>query len=382
MGLVDLWNNFVKPYANRLSYLRIPDYMVVDDHLDGSPLTADSGYFQVFAYSIHLAREREFLSYYVPTVASIVTETSANETREHVRVAGPGDLQRLEASAMGRTIVVNRPLTPMLPFRGGTVSVVAGLVAYKVKDNLPALIEVVSSVTKLAGGPAAAGTAEAIGAVAKGVGSLFTLGDKDLIVSLDHTWSGGTGDAGDGDAVALREGYWVLLNQPAGTRKDLWIKDGQLLVGPTSSQLKPLVGVDYLVLRLATASSRDDWVDFCRDELQRRDEAYEIQGDVEEADRQNKLAMAKILYSPYFTRSDKKTRLNELKAYRAPSVPVVPAHPGPTVVPSEGRTRSLAPTGGGMSLLPEADVAVNPPPTLGDDRELQELESYIWSSEA
>ncbi len=362
MSLSDLWKSLVKPQAARLTYVRIPESNVIGEQLDRAPLTAESGYFQVYAYSIHLNHEREYLSRYIPTVASIVTETSGEKSREHVRVAGPGDLQRLDASAMGRTVVVNRPLSPQLPFRGGTVSVVAGLIAYKVKDNLPALIDVVSSVTKLAGGPAAAGTVEAVGAVAKGVSSLLGLGEKDLIVSIDHTWSGSDGGE-ESDSVVLREGYWALLNEPAGTQRSLWIRDGQLMEGPVSTSLKPVTGLDYLVLRLSTSDARDDWQEFCAEEIKKRDEAYFIQNDVEEADRLNKLAMTKIMYSSYFTAKDKKNRLSELRAYREDSRAT---ETWPSILPGEALP------------LPVRDAQEWPGP-IQVDAGLEEFQSYVWS---
>jgi hypothetical protein len=332
MGVVDTWRNWVRPKSERLTYYRMPDAHVVDEPVSARGVESEKAYVQISALSVHLAHDREWFTRYVPGVAAVVTTSSAAGSREFIRVAGSNDLAALQASGIGKTIIVNKAVSPLIPFTGGSIEVVMGLVAFETKNSLPSLLELVSDVTGLVGGPAAAAAADSVGAVvSKGFEALLCNGEKDLVLSLAHRWDGADADAStsrtDGsDALVLREGFWVLLNERSTARDDLWLKDGQLMRGTTSSSLSALDGVDYMVLRIDTRPTRDDWQEFCRVEIDLRDIAA-IRGDAGEAIAQNRAAMTKIVNSSLFTRSDKQRLVNELRAWSpGEGAPVV--HPG------------------------------------------------------
>lgn len=311
MDVFDTIAEWIRPTAHRLDYFMMDNTRVRDETLSPLPAVAEEHYFQVFAYTAHLAHSRDWFNENLPAVATVVHEEYGNTSKDHVRVSGPSDLASINATSMGKTVVVNRPMTPLLPFRGGTLSVVAGLIAFQVEDNLGKLIDVVSDITALAGGPSLRATAQAIGAVTQSVSALFSTGTKDLMVSLDHTWTGNS-DGDGGPTTTLREGYWVLLNRSAdSTHDDLWLKDGQLQRGAMSSQTTPLEGVDYMVIRLALSAARDDWLDFCRDEIGKRDEAL-LLGDVQQAQVHARAAAHLIYGSDAFTNKDRRTRVSEI----------------------------------------------------------------------
>ena len=323
MGIADLWRGMVHPVATRLTYFRMEDHHVLDDAVSPTPAVAEEVYLQVSAASVHLKHDASFFSRYVPGIAAVVTETLASGTREYIRVAGTSDLEKLKASGTGKTITINKAVSPLIPFAGGSIEVILGLVAFETSNSLPGLLDVVADVSKLVGGPAAAATADTIGdVVAKGFQTLLGSGVKDLKLALEHRWDGADGGVGGSDALVLREGYWVLLNEPDRRRDDLWIKDGQLMTGGSSSDLRALDGVDYMVLRLDTRTTRDDWQDFCRDELDRRDTAM-VMGDQDEVVAQSRAAKAKIANSRLFTRKDKLRRIAELTAAETAVPPTV-----------------------------------------------------------
>jgi hypothetical protein len=322
MSAWDSIRDFIKPRATHLTYFRVTDDHVVDGSSSSTAAVANVNYFQVTAYSAFIQYKRKLFTEYVPAVSGIIQEQSGAEDREHVRVAGPSELSKIDNSAIGQILVINRPLCPRVPFRGGQVSIVAGLVAFQVEDNLDKLIDAVSAITQVVGGVAAGATVKSAGAVAHTVQSLFTAGDKELLAGIDHTFAGDEPETGATEdyTVTLREGYWVLINEASGRdHSRLWLKEGVLVEGSDSRSAKPVEGVDYMVLRIDLTSYRDDWMDFpgVTEALRRRDEAIDL-GNIEEAQRQNRVAIAAIRYSDWFTRADATRILNEINKGMAP----------------------------------------------------------------
>ncbi|WP_407341856.1 hypothetical protein [Pengzhenrongella phosphoraccumulans] len=337
MDVIAALRNLIRPEAVRLNYFRVPDTHVIGESISPQPARSQEVYFQVSALSVHLAHDRFLTKTYIPGVAAVVTTSSAGGTSEFIRVAGSNDLAALESSSLGRTILVNKAVSPLLPFTGGSVEVIMGLVAFQNSDAMPGLLNLVSSVTGLVGGPAAAAAAGAVGnVVAQGLDTLLGSGKKNLVLSLDHRWTGAEDDVANSDTLVLREGFWVLLNEESRFNDDLWIKDGQLMRGDAPDHLAAVAGIDYMVLRIDTRVARDDWESFCGDELNKRQAAAD-RGDPVEAVAQNRAAMAKIANSAMFTRADKQRLGAMLRAWSptaevaAPADVAVSGNGGPSV---------------------------------------------------
>ena len=318
MGLLETVGGWIKPLAEHRTYERLDDAQVVEARVDPAPLTAGERYIQLSAVTAHLRYSREWFERNLPAVTAVVQERAGGAEHEYARVIGPSEIEQLNVSSIGHVISVNRPIAPMLPFRGGELSLIAGLVAFQVEDNMDRLLDVVGSITRLAAGPQGEAAMGVVSAAARGVHNLFTAGDKDLVVGISHTWRGASDATApdEGAAFTLREGFWVLLNErPGRDLRRVWLKDGQLLFGDAPYSAEPLLDVDYMVLRLDAITRRDDWREFpaIREALARRDEAMNIASDGAEADRQTRLAMAAVLYSEAFTRADKERILNELR---------------------------------------------------------------------
>ncbi len=149
------------------------------------------------------------------------------------------------------------PLTPLVPFSGGTVQIEAGLVAMKGSDILQRFMDVMGSFAKLLTVPQLSTVLSVANALSNGVNQLLGIGDNHMVLGLNLAFE----SAGGGGYNDLRPLYMVIINVPSGSyaSEQLWIKESKLLYGTSQAEAQELAGVDYMLLRVETRRYRDDW---------------------------------------------------------------------------------------------------------------------------
>src|SRR4051794_25663495 len=92
----------------------------IDD--DGGEIRPHEDYFRIVLADMYLAKDRQwFRDHYPAVVASVKLNYAGRDNQEFTRLAQPS------LDARGPGAFTNYTLTPLLPFRGGSVEVEGGL---------------------------------------------------------------------------------------------------------------------------------------------------------------------------------------------------------------------------------------------------------------
>lgn len=217
-----------------------------------SPFVVDATYLRVWLTEAHLSHSRKWFTEWHPLVHAAVARSYGNTTEEQVAIINPGSIPGFDGAAAA-SVALNKPLTPLLPFPGGTVSLNAGLVAVKGDNSVRQLIDVVGGfgglITSI---PLSTGIAIAT-QVVNGFETLFGLGGNVGTLAYDSTLA----LDGGGAAVALAPGYLAVLDE-APSQGTLWVREGRLIAWPGQGPSTTVPG-SYLLLRLESRVDRDDW---------------------------------------------------------------------------------------------------------------------------
>jgi hypothetical protein len=174
------------------------------------------------------------------------------------QVAGPDALRNIDPDHLDRVAALDLALTPLVPFNGGTVQIEAGLMALPTGDPITGrFLKTMTNFSNLVAVPQLSTVLSVADAVNKGVAELFDTGSKRLVLGYQQTFA----SAGGGGSNDLRAAYIALINGDAASypAANLWVQDGVLQVGPDSSSAQPITTTDYMLLRIETRKTRDDW---------------------------------------------------------------------------------------------------------------------------
>jgi hypothetical protein len=262
---------------------------------DGAGLTPHDSYFRIWLSEAFLDKDKTWFTNHYPAVHASVRLNFGGE---------PGatftSLSRPPEGGLGPGVYGNYALTSLLPYRGGTVELQAGLTAVDGANALAAAFSVVQDFSSLIGPPLGEALGIA-GKVADGVQKLLDAGQDDVVLGLHQQYA----SAGGGGAHVLRPGYWALVRaterevRPA----DLRVEGDRLRVA-AGNGTTPLEGHDYILLRIEGRKERDDW------RFKRFEDLIAKAIDAHYADNQpsytgyRNAVLAEILSSPDLTRPD------------------------------------------------------------------------------
>jgi hypothetical protein len=294
-----MWNA-IKRWSeqNTERYLYVP---ISTPEIDPAPLVAERSYYRLWLAEMHLGRSVQWFTEVFPAVqASVQIRWADNAPVTFTRVV------RAPNEALARGVLMNYPLTELLPFKGGTVEVETALLAFQGRsamDSVSASLGILQNIGELVAAPLgqALKVAEAVN---KGIDDLVSATDGRVALSLHQAFVSGTGPN------ALRAGYIaVILATPQQLdRTRLGVRDNQLTYNG-----QPLTGFDYMLLRLERRDTRDDWrFSYLDDLMDKIARAYAEDDRNKAASFEGALKFA-IYDSEDFTFRDKKRILWEIK---------------------------------------------------------------------
>lgn len=216
------------------------------------PFVADATYLRWFLAEARLEHSRNWFTEWHPVVHAAVSRQFGNTVDEHVTIVSPGTIPGFEQAAAA-SVTANKPLTPLLPFPGGSVAVNVGLVAVQGDNAVRTLIDVLGSFGGVITSTALTTGLDVAGKVVDGFEKLLGLGAKDVTLAYDSTLSA----AGGGAAVDLAPGYLAVLDQTPPPDVALTIDDGRLAAWQQGERRSIPGG--FLLLRLESRVERDDW---------------------------------------------------------------------------------------------------------------------------
>jgi len=297
--------------ASHFLYVPIPTGRVT--YTDGrkaedTQLQSGNHYFKLWLVQMFLRNDRDWFSSWHPAVHSAISFEFGNTSQVLTNVTGPSNLKDLKADHLDKFITLNQPLTSLLPFNGGTVSLDAGLLAMQGTSDVRDLIKAIGSVAGLLAVPQLSGALAVAGPLAETVGSLVGVTDGRLMVGINQTFS----TTGGGAEALLRAGYFAVLSATA----DDYAKDKfSVEADELKYDSKTLTGVNYLLFRIECRDTRDDWDELASIRDPYREALKMLQtGHVPEAEAYLRQSITASLSAPELTKNvDRRRVVTQLK---------------------------------------------------------------------
>lgn len=300
--MATLWNSIRSLVdKNRASYVyaRIP--RDASDAADGdAPLTPQASYLRLWLCELYLGKSRAWGRDWFPAVhAGVRLKLADRDEATLSRVVRPPDGQ------LGEGVYLNHRLTELLPYNGGVVEIEAALLALPGASYLSAAIGVLQQFSSLVVPPL--GTALVVAAkVSEGVTDLVDATQGGVHLGYHDSLVSGGGGGGN----LLQPGYLAVVLATAEQ-----VDAGRLSV--TGDRLRyasrpgdpagPLVGHDYLLLRVEGRTDRDDWRMLSNiDEAMQQAVVALSQGDEERARAHRAAALAAAWQSPDLALHDRR----------------------------------------------------------------------------
>ena len=259
MSVWDSITTIFRSQAQHLEYVMLDPQQVSPAPADTAAVAAGDGYFRLWAEQMFLKMDRDWFQTWYPVVQSVTTFRFGSPAAdvELAQVAGPDRLRDVDQAHLDRVVTLQLPLTPLVPFNGGTVQIEAGLMKMQASDMVQRFLSVVGGFSSLVAVPQLSTALNVASAVSKGVEQLLGVSGNQMALGYQQTFV----SAGGGGSNDLRPCYIAIINAAGGTypAAQLWVKDGNLLTGASQAGAQPLAGVDYMLLRIETRKARDDW---------------------------------------------------------------------------------------------------------------------------
>lgn len=306
MGLWDTVKSAFEQDRQYFTYFRVPPQQVMDRPSKAQPLVAGLHYFRVWLPAMYLGKRVSWFQTLFPAVHSIVTANFAEQQNVSIpTLADPIRLGFHAAGSQGEVIARNFPLTPLLPFGGGTVTVQCGLIALDGYNYLSGFLKTLSNFAGLLAVPQISTALSVAEPLMNGMQELFGAGNGKLHLGLMETFT----------AESLQEGYIAVVRATTAeldpsrivvSRELLWQVDG-------AGQLQPLP-FDHLLLRIEVKTTRDDWETFpsiskpykdCVDALAEQDESR--------AHEHLRAAVLAAFKAPELTQAQRRVVVDELR---------------------------------------------------------------------
>lgn len=221
---------------------------------DDLPIKAGEGYFRIWMVSMFIKHERSFFRNRFAATTSDISFEFGDQKLDIVRVVSPASMLSVNAGDTGVVEVSNRPLTPLVPYNGGSIDLKVGLVSMKGNDMLAQFTSAMEDVTEHVAVSELSTVLNSLDVINSAVGKLLDV-DRDVMkIAYAETFTSSENE--------LVPGYSVIINHPDDTidPEHLWIKDDVLMLGSFGHEgAVPFRDADYLILRVETLAERDDW---------------------------------------------------------------------------------------------------------------------------
>jgi hypothetical protein len=258
MTLLENLQDFFRKDRQKLTYLTI-----APSHVKGAyssePVRAGGAYFRIVLSEAFLKQRKALFTTLHPAVHSVVKLTFGDEVVEIPAIADTTKIVP-QAKPSGDVVMRNYPLTPRMPFNGGTVELAAGLIALEGQNHLQSFMKVMGDFAGVLTVPQLSGVLALAAPLAQGIQDLFASGTIGLHLGLFDSFEGQV-DADNEVINYLRGGFLAVIRKPEVEVNvdELWVVDGTLRVGPSMDDNQPYEEVDHVLFQVITLTERDDW---------------------------------------------------------------------------------------------------------------------------
>lgn len=236
-----VWNWFDQN-ADHFTVRFIPD-------ADGAPVQPYAGYLRLWLAEGFLAKQKSWGAMHFPALhGGVSLAFVGNEPTTFTTFARPPQAWTTPGASL------DFPITPLVPFNGGTVEVEAALYQATVDGPLGIVVNLVGSLAPLIGPPLSVAAA-IVERLSEGLDQVLDATGNQPVLGLHWTMI-----SPGGGGKMLRPGHLVLMGAPeqklTGTPV---IFDGRLYLQPAQGRATLPTGIDYLMLRIECRQDRDDW---------------------------------------------------------------------------------------------------------------------------
>jgi hypothetical protein len=253
-GLFDWLGKLVHDDAEHKTQIRVaPDHVLIPNRSTVSPV-AEQHYIRLWLTEMFLRENSTWFTKRYPLTYSLVEMSYGGKSAEFANVSGKNKLE-IKQTDLGRSLLYNYPMTPLLPFRGGTVSLDCGLVSMTASNLVTKFAGVVSDFAGKLGGAQVAAVTDIASSIASSVQDLLGAGDAVSKLYYHNAFTGAGGGA------PLTSGY-VFLSEKVEGKIDparLWITQDGVREGSPGPTPQPLEPQDYLVIQIECLTERDDY---------------------------------------------------------------------------------------------------------------------------
>ena len=259
----------------------------------GEPLKPYQSYLRVWLAQMFLAKRVSWLQTYFPAVhAEVKLPFGTDPALSFARVVRPAN------ESLGEGVLINYPLTELLPYNGGVVEIDAALFGLKGDDALKAGVGLLQQFS---------------GLIAPPLGQALAIAEKVAVGARDFLdrASGGVhlvlhqalASEGGGGANIMRPGYLAVVLAPAGEvpEGELRVEGDRLYRGPAA-----FTSHDFILLRIETRDQVDNWRSPAIEEARSKSIDALLNGDKAAAQRYRGAALASVLGSHDFAEADKR----------------------------------------------------------------------------
>jgi hypothetical protein len=242
-----IWTRLQQSPAQTPSWVPIPQERVDEpDNLDPA-LKANKQYFEIRLNEIYLTYQRQWFSQYDPMVLAVSEFSYAGQQMVVPFVVGPTMMEKLGSEVPAGMVFADTCVAGPHPYRGGDVAVTVILYQTQRQDyvrKLLGLVENTATVLDLVV-PLSA-YIKIAGVVLDGVEALTgTDGTTNPLIGRRDAFK------------PVETGYFVLTNAPVSSLNNLWVRNKQLVQGPSLAEATPFRGAEYVLYSVAT-TQRDD----------------------------------------------------------------------------------------------------------------------------
>jgi hypothetical protein len=241
----------------------------------GRALIPGQGYFRVWLCEMFLGKRSTLTADWLPAAHTrVVLTRSGRPPLEFSKVLRP------DPDNLTQGVKLNYPLTDLVPYNGGVVEVEAALVAWRQASRIDAALQVLQVVSALPV-PSLAPALKIAEQVTSAARTLVQKGDGEVHLDLHQSFvSPGDqppdmpGTAEPGNVLSPTYLAVLLADENEVSPGTLRVVDSRLHQVGTDGSVRHLLGWDFLLLRVETRSTLDDfWLPEIEDMLDKAVEA-------------------------------------------------------------------------------------------------------------
>lgn len=222
---------------------------------DSTELKAGEHYFRLLLVEMFLANDRKWLTDWFPIVHTSIKFKFGDQQELLTHIAGESFLNQLGEQKPGRVVSLNYPLTPLLPFNGGSVELNASLIGVAGGNDVLAGLQILGSFSQLLLVPQLSVALAVAMPLADGVAKFVGATKNQMLLGLHQFFASESGGAN-----ILRAGYFVVIDTDKKIKpENLFVVDDKLRLGSNIESSVPLSGFDYMLFRIESRDERDDW---------------------------------------------------------------------------------------------------------------------------